>query len=111
MVDNIYTDGDDKQVKRDGIQLAYFLGVLMTIMVMKTRKTTLKISSVILQQNLRYVVMPDLSWMEKPIIGGETTIRSVNIDLSCKAFFVLDMFHTFFMYLRQTIMSQSWSQM
>ena len=35
------------------------------------------------------VAMSNLSWMEKLIIGGEITIDYVDIDLSCKAFFVL----------------------
>ena len=38
----------------------------------------------------------------KKLIGGEkTTIYFVNISLSYKIFFILDMFHTFFMDLRQ----------
>jgi len=39
--------------------------------------------------------MPDLSWMEKLIIGGRIIIEYVNIGLSCKAFFVLGMLHPF----------------
>ena len=40
-------------------------------------------------------IVSDLSWMEKLIIGGETTINYVDIGLSCRAFFVLGMLHTF----------------
>ena len=39
--------------------------------------------------------MSYLSWMEKLIIGGEIIIDYVNISLSCKAFFILNMLQPF----------------
>ena len=62
---------------------------------MKFGKAILKISYVISPWQLRInAAMPDLSWMEKPIIGGEATNDYVDIGISCKAF-VLGMLHPF----------------
>jgi len=47
----------------------------------------------------RNTVMPDLGWMEKLINGGKTTIDYVNLDFSCKVFFVLGMLLTLRQYL------------
>ena len=37
--------------------------------------------------------------------GGQTIIDFVDVDLSYRIFFIFDMLHTFFMYLRQIVNS------
>ena len=74
------------------LRLSRFFGVLMIIMDMKLGKAILQIFLVISPRPLRKnAAMSDLSWIEKLIIGGEITIDYVDIDLSCKAFFVRSM--------------------
>ena len=78
------------------LKLSRFFGVLMIVIDMKLGKAILKISLVISpRQLMENVVMLDLSWMEKLIIGGEITIDYVDIGLSCKISFILGMLHSF----------------
>jgi len=94
--------------KSNGICMWLFriFRVLMIVMDMNIGKAYLRISLVILNWQLRRNAnIPDLSWMEKLIIGGKTTIGDVDLDFSCKVFFVLGMFHTLY-----SIWAQVWTR-
>ena len=99
----------------------YFFGRLYILMVMKRKlnriygaiscfrgsrdrygydnwKIILKNSLVISPWHLnRSVIMPKWGWLKK-LIGGETTLVSVDVYLFCKTYFVLDMLCTFLQY-------------
>jgi len=89
--------------KLNGIcrRLSRIFGVLMIIMSIRSEKIILKISLVISPWHLyRSAAMPKWGWLGKLISGGTTTIDHVDIGLSYKIFFILGMFHTFFIHLR-----------
>ena len=84
----INTDCDDKYIERAMFEVVPLFWGFNDRYGYEARESDLEdLFSYFSLKTEKNAFMPDLSWMEKLIIGGEIIIDYVDIGLSCKTFF------------------------